>query len=457
MAEFGLHIESTGQASAPHLPAYDFGEGDFTVVCMVKFPLGQPVHIRQQPLLSRMNAAGEGFVLAVDPTVATGALSFTFNASSSTYQGWSSGGAGIYDRECHCLAAVRRDSNISLYCDGQLLGVSIALGESVVLPIPVVSISSQADIVLGNTPFAPYKDAFSGTIMRAGIWSRALSVQEIMLAAFERISSIMDGLEGYWTLDNTTTDYSPNRNNLQLSGTATFELCMDCVWATGENQYVFCQMQAQGGSESTKLLDCWQSIEVAPQTKVLYAAIVSNNSAVAFPSGASLTIKDPTGKTYNEETNTDSLFLHLSNGQPFLLSMSNPPAGEWTIHLNAPSNVPLLFQLQTVPENQVPITLSNVLGPMFPYQSLISRSVQPRSSLFSPFVEAAIAGLTAVAVGGAIVAGAPAAVVVAIAAMASLATAEAKKFIGSLKDKETDERRQKVAQTFKLVGHLAWI
>ena len=73
---------------------------------------------------------------------------------------------------------------------------------------------------------------------------------------------------------------------------------------------------------------------------------------------------------YNSNTNTDNLYIQMTaTGQSlYKLCIKNPPAGVWTITIQAMTNTPVCFQFQTVPTAdpystmKATLSLSSVLG-----------------------------------------------------------------------------------------------
>ena len=98
----------------------------------------------------------------------------------------------------------------------------------------------------------------------------------------------------------------------------------------------------------------YKEIQIPSEVKYLYASLFdSSNAYFSAPEGVTVSIesKDESGtiKYYNEDTDTDSLYIQMNGKSLHKLCVRDPVAGEWRIRIQAKTNTPLFFQFQTVP------------------------------------------------------------------------------------------------------------
>ena len=135
----------------------------------------------------------------------------------------------------------------------------------------------------------------------------------------------------------------------------TFKAPDDDIYKTGNNNYIFYQVHIRQNdmvTPSSKQFD--KQITIPPGVKFLYANLFdSSNAYFAAPEGVTVTIdsKDESGtiKHYNEDTNTENLYIQMNGKSLHKLCVKDPVAGEWRIKIQAKTNTPLVFQFQTLP------------------------------------------------------------------------------------------------------------
>jgi len=353
---FAIDIPANGNLTAPNIAGYSVGTGDFTVISMV-----QPK--KAGTIISKKGTAGGagngGFLVVVKPDQT---IKFATDNGSGFYE-VNSVATDILNGECHSVAAVRKSGTLSIYLDGIALPVTPRSN----LPTPL-NIDNSLALMLGATEQSqePYNQ-YTGLIMNAGFWSRALSTAEIAVAQFGKTTEVANGLQGFWTLNYTLEDVSANHNRLTSTGNVSFASCFNCIWAYGENSYVFCQME----NPQNNLIDIQQVtrkrvMSVPAGAPSLMASIIDNSMDFNAPANTTLKITAPDGTVYNTETNTADLYAHLEGDCLVALTVTNPAAGEYTIEITAQSNTPFNFQFQTVPSSDVVTTTMATLGPLFP-------------------------------------------------------------------------------------------
>lgn len=339
---------TTGALKSYPSTSFDFGTGDFTAGAMVRSRTGGPV-------LSHIAATGAGFVLAINAD-ATVTFMTTDGTATSTF---TTAATALFDGGCHGIAAVRRNGVLAVVIDGTpVAGASTGSSQS-------LSIGNGLAVTIGTTPWASASPAqLTGDVMHVGLWSAALAAQQLSLAMFARITTLASGLAGYWTLDGTTDDSSPQDNPLQIAGPIVYFPCFDCVWVEGGNAYSYCTIEneAGGGSQTASIR---QTVVVASGAPALLGSIVDGSGTVTYPTGVTVSITDPNGQAYVTAMNTDSVYVQLANGSPWLFAILNPAPGTWAVQITAPAAIQFRFQMQTVPSTAIPQTMLSTLTPYY--------------------------------------------------------------------------------------------
>ncbi len=352
---FGIDIPSTGNLTARHIPSYNVGVGDFTVSAMVQTNGPGTVMSRKG---TEGGSGNGGFLLVIKEK---GVIKFATDDGSGFYE-VNSGPTTIFDGEHHAIAGVRISGQLKIYLDGKELSVTprsnkdTPLNTNNTLPMMIGATEQQQE---------PYNQ-YSGIVMNAGFWSCALSESQIGLVMFGRLNGQEEHLAGFWSLNWDLDDDSEHRNRLEANGNVAFVPVFHCVWAYGENNYAFCQIEnPQNDLVPPKQVTRNQVVTIKEGTTALYAGIVDNSKAFVIPEDVKLTITDPSGRTFTEDTNTDNLYVLMKGESLGALSVVNPTPGEWQISITADSNHSYHFQLQAAPTADVVQTTLDTLGPLF--------------------------------------------------------------------------------------------
>ena len=321
MPHHALELKDNVKAIANHIPAYNIGDGDYTIVMMIQVS-GQVVFMNKfvPDSTARANAytlnAGfslfgesDGFIqmyeAQVSPPIPRGALTYA-NSHSVPF----------FDGACHYIAYVRNKlgdkyPNIgNIVFDGRL-----------VTNYPVTfpqNLDNTANLEIGGI-YSVYNGTpywTKGSVMTAGIWGRALTLDEIKQAAFERIGNIQDSMLGFWNMNKSLADLSSNNNPLVVQGSITYKPCHHCVWTSGRNNYVFLEIEGGGHppNETSQLVTTKRTVEVPVGTKGIYGSLMGKEAKFSVPEDVQLRVTNPTGKVYNFSSNTESLFINQKNG-----------------------------------------------------------------------------------------------------------------------------------------------
>lgn len=376
MTVYGAMLETESYFAMSSNPAYNFATGDFSLAAMVMTQTGGPV-------VSRI-LQGRGFLLIVNPDSTT---TFLTRDRSGTYQ-VTSGETGILDGSCHTLVAIRRGTSMEILLDGSVLP---ATGSGT--GTPPLNVNNNEPLLIGVTTMVeqPSIRQFVGMVMNVGVWNCALQGDQIVQASFARDVEDNPNLQGYWTLDNITADLSPNQNVAQQYG-PTFSPCVSCVWTSGVNDYDFCQMSADGLQDEP--ISQLHTLQVEEGVPALFFSIMSNSDQPAFPTGASVSLTDPTGQTYKQNVNSDEVFVATQDGQPWGVAIVNPQAGPWQVSVTAPPSVGFLLQFQTCPTGDVVPTIEDALTPLYgPTSNTPEGNVGGWLSFLEKVAVAAVAGV----------------------------------------------------------------
>lgn len=399
-------LQAGGHFQVPSISAYDFGAGDFSIVAMITTRTAGVV-------ISRLEGA-KGFAIWID---ARGRFVAWIGDGTSDYQ-LTSAPTGALSGGCHTVAAVRTAGVLLLYLDGvqvpaQVSGTGPAsLDVSVPAPILLGAASSRV----------PPVTQLIGELMNVGVWSVALTADQVVEAMFCRFSGSPSGLQGYWSLDGAGTDLSSHHNTAVAAGSVTFVPCIDCMWAEGSNQYYFCQMEnvpvgaARVAGDPTLMMT--RHIPVGRGARSLYACIMADSDAPRFPTGAVVTITDPRGQTYGASVNTGALFVAIADGQPWAFMAIDPMEGHWIFEVSAPASLSFSFQVQLVPTASVVTTITGALTPLYGDPQARVLAALPGGFL-SGLVKVAVAGLAGVAIAGLVIASGGAALPAVVAGLAA--------------------------------------
>jgi hypothetical protein len=344
----GAHLEIPGSSIS-------FGKRDFSAGAMITTTVGGPV--------VSYGTSETGFLVEVTPDAI---ISFRIK-STAGFRQVATHMTGVLDGCCHSLLAVRKGSWISILLDGEALESS-NIGE------PVDVDSADAKLLIGGTRMrGALVTQFEGSVMNVGVWDTALATDRAVAAAFGRVTADDPNLQGYWTLDQTLEDRSPNGNAASMVGAVRFLPCVDCIFTGGKNGYGFCQMAnvltpAQRTDPDLLAADPISQarhVSVRPGTPALFASIMSTADQPAFPAGAAVTLSDPSGRIYNTDVNTDTAFVATHGGQPWGVAIINPTPGPWRLAVSAPPISDFVLQLQTCPSTAVVPTITDALRPLY--------------------------------------------------------------------------------------------
>lgn len=335
---------------APHVSQYDVGVGDFTVVGMFMSTTGGPI-------IARRDGTGEaGFQLSVGTD---GSIQFHTYGASSISQA-TTGPTAVLDNCCHTVVGVRKNGVILIYVDGLSLPVTTS-------GAGLQTITSDVAVTLGALDHAvePHRQ-FRGGLMNISFWNIALDGDALVRACFGRLTGAETGLLGFWPLSSSGKDLSPLHNDAQPVGPVSSAWCPECVWARGDNDFVFAQV-ANLPDPDAPSDPSTQSVSVlAPAgASALTMCILSNSDQPSFPAGATVRLTDPNGVVYDQDLNTDTVFVKTAGGQVFSANFITPTPGEWTVTVTAPGSTVYTCNIQTIPTQDVVQTSLAALDPLF--------------------------------------------------------------------------------------------
>lgn len=337
-------------------PAFNFGTGDFTVMAMMSSEQGGT-------LVARKGAPGGsgngGFLLVVNPN---GSVKFATDDGTSFYQ-VVTGPTGILNGDCHAIAGVRANGVLSIYIDG----VSIPTTASGTGRTPL-NVDNSLPVTFGCTQQTqePHNQ-FTGALMNVSLWDVALSDDLFVSATFNRIAPTTPGLQGYWTLDATTDDLSPNDNPANIIGRVTYDYCFHCAWAQSDNAYLFYHVANKPGPNApSETVTVARDIVIPAGAPAFGLSLMADQDAPAFPIGAQIVLTDPSGTTHNQEQNSPNVFAHLSGSQLWTFMAINPASGTWRVTVTAPATTAFHLNVQTVPSADVVDTCRRALQPLYP-------------------------------------------------------------------------------------------
>lgn len=284
-------------ATAPHIPTYDIGLGDFTFEAWIDantVQTGIPI------VYGNRSTANTGFLLMLYNGV------FAMRVGSYNYL---SDQNYLYDNTCHHVAGTRLNGILTLYLDGTVLPFASGFGSSA-----IHDISDNHAIWIGLDGPNP-NTKFNGIIHEIRMWNIARTQSEIQSSMNVYLSGNEPGLIGYWRLNEGTgqiiNDLSVYQNNGvrgYTSGTET----SDPVFSQG------CTLTGINGVTSEK-----ENILVFPNPFSSFLTINITNKKSIMPS---ICITDIMGKVvYSRkqgELNNPDLQIqteNLSEGMYFVI------------------------------------------------------------------------------------------------------------------------------------------
>ncbi|WP_431113332.1 LamG-like jellyroll fold domain-containing protein [Variovorax paradoxus] len=392
--------------------AFNFGTGDFTVMAMVQTARGGTVVARKG---GQGGSGNGGFLLVVNPD---GSIKFATDNGFGFHQ-VVTGPTAVLDGDCHTVAGIRTGATLNVLLDGLPISAT-ASGNAT----PPLNVDNGLPLTMGCTQqYQEPNNQFIGGLMNVSVWNAALTGDRVVQAAFARITGSEPNLQGYWSLDATSDDLSPNENPAQIVGPVTFAYCLDCVWAEGANKYAFCQiMNMPDGNTPTMTVSLKRKMNVPGGAPALAFAIMADQEVPAFPAGAQVQLIDPGGKVYNQNENNDTVFAQTSGGQLWGLMVVNPLPGTWRVTVTAPATVAFHLTFNTVPSADVVATCTQALDPLFATPAPPGRQYAARAlgGFWSMVASVAVAAVVGVIAAGAalIVVGATPLVAVAVGVVA---------------------------------------
>jgi parallel beta-helix repeat protein len=197
-------------ASIPNIPAYNFGDGNFTIEMWEKTAADYGGY----GLLFGDNYASCLYIYIGEGYIYAGSL-YNYLYSPTTYN----------DGQWHHIALVRTSGTGELYVDGNMVNSGDFSG--------YLSASQPTTWALGNTGPYPYFDYWNGTLDELRIWNYARTQTQIVTNMTRPLAGTEPGLVGYWRFDEGTGqvigDSSTHGNNGQLGSTANPE-SSDPAW-----------------------------------------------------------------------------------------------------------------------------------------------------------------------------------------------------------------------------------
>lgn len=376
--------------------AFNFGTGDFTVMAMVQTTSGGTAVARKG---GPGGSGNGGFLLVIK---ADGSIKFATDNGFGFFE-VVTGRTNVLDGDCHTVAGIRTGATLSILLDGLPVAVT-PRGNAT----PPLNVNNNLPLTMGCTQQwqEPYNQ-FIGGLMNVSVWNTALTGDRIVKAAFARVDGTEPNLQGYWMLDATGDDMSPNDNPAQIVGPVSYGYCLDCVWAEGANDYSFCQISNMpDGNAPTMNVTLKREMDVPAGAPALAFAIMADQEVPAFPAGAQVQFTDPTGKSYNQDENNDTVFAQTSGGQLWGLMVVNPQAGTWRVTVTAPATTAFHLTFHTVPSADVVATCTQALDPLYAGippsgRQLAARSLSGFWSVVASVAVAAVVGV--VAAGAAVV------------------------------------------------------
>ncbi len=206
----GLYFDgSNDRVTIPHIPAYDFGTGTFTLEAVIKANVTQTT--TYPPILSSRTGTGFNGILFY---LFGGNLAIQANGANYI----SSSGPNLLDGLCHHIS-ISKNSDINttvyFYVDGIL----------------IFTHGQAQNVTNTGTWFLGYdlatNENFTGLIKEVRVWNIFKSTAEILQNKDLQLAGNEVGLVSYWRLDNGTNqvvdDYSISNNDGTLGSNPNIE------------------------------------------------------------------------------------------------------------------------------------------------------------------------------------------------------------------------------------------
>ncbi len=366
----GAQIGAPGNLAAPNVGALQFGAGDFTVAALFETTRGGTVASKKSAGGGSQSSAG--WLLVVRPD---GTIKFATDNGFGYYE-IDSVATTALDGQWHHVAAVRRAGQLSLYFDGQPLSAT-PRGS---LPTPL-NVSGTEPLLIGATQQTqePYNQ-FVGVVEDVVLFNRGLSQQELPACMFNLLTGSEPGLVGLYRLNGNGYDDSPSRNDASPNGNVTYVPVYHCAWADGENAFSYLSItsldgvaqpgqraQARPTGPNGPAITRTQSLAVAAGSPYLCASVCDDSGLFAFPTGATVTLRDPSGRVYNQDVDTSSLYVKTDgHGSSWVVVVATPAAGKWTVTITAPAGVDFTFSMVTMPSGNLIDSIERAMSPILP-------------------------------------------------------------------------------------------
>jgi GH18 family chitinase len=127
------------------------------------------------------------------------------------------------------------------------------------------------------------------------------------------------------------------------------------VEVKGANSYRYYKLNrtTAGGVAVTET----KTLTIDSGAPFLYAAITQSTKSADLPSGATLKITGPDGKTYNTAQNDDQVYALAAGNSLTTLVIKNPKAGDYKVELTVPKDTIFNFGLATLPSRDIGQTI----------------------------------------------------------------------------------------------------
>lgn len=199
--------------SAPNNSAYNFGTDDFTLQCWVKTTASGTV-ISRKPTAG--GSGNGGFLLVIKNN---GVVKFATDHGFGFYEVNTSSPTVVRDGNWHFITAVRKSHSLSIYIDGNPVGVTIGNNVN-----PPINVSNNLALRIGGVEQSqePYNQ-FNGQLDEIRIWNIALDQAAIQSKMNQPLAGNEPGLVGYFNFSaQNGTDSSPVHNNASPTGNITY-------------------------------------------------------------------------------------------------------------------------------------------------------------------------------------------------------------------------------------------
>jgi Concanavalin A-like lectin/glucanases superfamily len=364
----GAWIGVPGNLTAPDVGALQFGTGDFTAAALIQTTGGGSVVSKK--FASDGSPADAGWQVVVHQD---GTITFA-TESGSGYDEIDSVATAAVDGQWHHVAAVRGGGQLGLYFDGQPLPATRRSN----LPTPL-NVSGSAQLTIGG-PLGPQGQllglpAFYGVIEDVALFNRALAQPELPACMFNLLTGSEPGLVGLYRLNGDGRDDSPTRNDATPNNKVAYVPVYHCAWADGGNAFSYLSITSPGGApppgQPAPALDepvtRTQSLSVAAGSPYLCAGVCDDSGLFAFPAGATVTLRDPSGAVYNQDTDEEALYIKTDgHGSPWVVVAAAPAAGAWTATITAPAGAGFSFSMVALPSGNLIDAIEQAMSPILP-------------------------------------------------------------------------------------------